>query len=272
MTKNEGWEQSLIKGFRRILLIQLKTTFLIIGVLVALIGISLMSAYGLPQTINIEGKVIACVTDSYLDPNTGNYLPGNASWSLLANLTAGDIVRIVVRQNALWQTGTFEPEDDYGTQGYFLYMSVDLTPVNPQANRTMFLETWRLGYENIPGQSGSSQIFAPYNVSLDERGVIDVSPLLDNNSQFIAMGGKIPFNGTYEVRVHDLYPPRNSTELPSYIGLTHNVTDTVYPNTYFLPLGEGVAVFGGVVFVVGIATGRREVSVKKRKLEKAKAQ
>jgi hypothetical protein len=85
----------------------------------------------------------------------------------------------------------------------------------------------------------------------------------------MAVGGTVRLSGLYNINVFGMYPPRNSTYAPSYLGISHNVNVTDYPNSYFLPLGGGVTVFGGTVSVVGVATGRNQTANRRRKLEKA---
>jgi hypothetical protein len=232
----------------------LKTGLLIVGVLLAIIGISLMSGYGQPQVIT--------------RPMAINYAIN--SWNLSANLTAGERVNVTMLENKFWEQGYFEPEDEEGNSGNFLYVSIGITPVNPPGNQTVFTLLLNYVTYTIPGRGANTRL-VNWEINVTQNGSLDTSSMVDNQGRLLAVGGTVPFSGTYTVNVFGMYPPRNSTYAPSYLGISHKVNVTDYPNSYFLPLGGGVTVFGGTVSVVGVATGRNQTTNRRRKIKKVEA-
>jgi hypothetical protein len=200
---------------------------LVFGLLIALIGIVAMAGYGEART-TIREKSIATTTKS---------------WNLNCTLTAGDNVTFVFREHALWVEGYFEPNDD-GVAVLLVY--VDITPIDPQGNTTEFEVPFAVTDPQTGSGVGIRRLVLWPPITETQKGSIDTSVMLDNKSRYTGAGGTIPFNGTYEARLH-VYPPRNATQPPSFLGFYHNATVTEYPNSYLLPVGGATVAFGGTV-------------------------
>lgn len=201
---------------------------LVLGLLIALIGIVAMAGYGDART-TIQEKSIATTTKS---------------WNLNCTLTAGDNVTFIFREHALWVEGYFDTTDDDPPVAV-LRVYVGITPIDPQGNTTEF----EVQFAVTDPQTGSGvgiRRLVLWNITETQKGSIDTSVMLDNRSRYTGVGGTIPFNGTYEARLL-VFPPRNATQPPSFLGFYHNATVTEYPNSYLLPVGGATAAFGGAV-------------------------
>ena len=206
---------------------------LIFGLIIALIGLVVMAGYGEART-TIREKSIATTTKS---------------WNLNCTLTAGDNVTVTFREHALWIEGYFDTTDADPPVAV-LRVYIDITPIDPQGNTTEF-EVELAVTDPETGFGAGIQRFVAWNITETQKGSIDTSVMLDNKSRYTGAGGTIPFNGTYEARL-DVYPPRNATQPPSFLGFYHNVTVAEYPNSYLLPVGGATVAFGGTVSFLGV--------------------
>jgi len=213
----------------------LKTPILVVGLVIALIGIGIIPYYSETQTIAQEKAI-------HSDTNV---------WSISSYLEGGDNVTVVVRQNALWVDGPFDISDDGVTA--IMYMYIDF--IDPNGNTTTFEVD--LAVTEVQLQ------LINWNMNVLEEGSIDTSSMLDDKGRLTEVGGTIPFNGTYTARVR--VAPGREDQPPSFLGFYHMEMTTKHPNSYLLPTGVAIVVLGGTVSFFGMTRGKRRISRKRRK-------
>jgi hypothetical protein len=146
-----------------------------------------------------------------------------------------------------------------------MYVFIDI--VDPYENTTTFV----VELAAVESGSGLRRLFVWDKYALT-NGTIDWHSMLDDKGRLKAVGGIIPFNGTYTARVS--VGPDRDNEPPSLLGFFHDVmeTKTQYPNSYFLPTGAAMVVIGGTVSFFGLKTGTRPRKVRYRNTHKNRKQ
>jgi hypothetical protein len=222
-----------------------------IGMAIALIGLALLSQYNVGATYVRWHDIVTKGT-------TGT----NDSWTISGNLTAGDIVTFVFLQGSTWSEGPFDVGDD-GVSAT-LWVNVGITPIDPLGNTTTFTVEEHL--KQPSGQGGGATQMVWYNCSVMKEGSIDTSVIgRDNKGRYQEIGGRIPWNGTYQADVV-VYPP--TKDAPSYLAFGHNITETTHPNTSLLPVGGAVIVSGGALLAYGIRGTMNHAPRKRSKIER----
>jgi hypothetical protein len=225
----------------------MKRITLTIGLLVLLLGIAAASQYGRGQT-DIRELSIA-----------NNGLEDKA-WNFTCSLPANEAVKFVYRQAVNWTEGYFDTPDD-GSGMKVLWLYVYIIPVDPPGNLTLWDEELRVVTPPSGMGTGNPTLVA-WSFELLQEGSIDPSPFRDAKGHIWAVGGITPFNGTYLIQVQTM-PSRALP--PSYIGLFHNVTTTIYPNSYLLPTGIVMVTFGGTLSFIGVRSVIQRSPKMKRK-------
>jgi hypothetical protein len=230
---------------------------IVIGLVIALMGVALLSSFGEAVTY-VRPMAIATKGE------TGQ----NDSWTISANLTAGDNVMFEYRDGWNWTQGFFDTPDD-GSETPTLWVFVSFGPVDPPGNATGFAVETRLTTTSA-GEGVSGSRLTIFNISVPQEGSIDTSVIgRDPKGRLHEVGGRIPWDGTYEAVVR-AYPSR--TAAPSFLGLYHNITVTSYPNSSLLPVGGTVIVIGGTLLAYGVRGTINHTGNRRRKIEKKMAQ
>jgi len=215
----------------------LKTPLLVAGLVIALIGIGIIPYHSENQTTT-QNKAI------HYDTNV---------WSISSYLEEGDNVTVIVRENALWIEGPFDIAEDGVTA--VMYMFIDF--IDPNGNITTFEVD--LAILDVYGQ----QRLFNWNMNVLEKGSIDTNSMLDDKGRLTAVGGTIPFSGTYTAYV--TVAPDREDQPPSFLGFYHMEMTTIYPNSYLLPTGIAIIGLGGYVSFFGVITGKHRISRRSQK-------
>jgi hypothetical protein len=237
----------------------MKTKTVIIGLLILVLGIGVLTGYSTARTL-IVPKAIAFEWESSYAGDVSN-----ASWTLTANLTKDDVVTVDYREAANWTVGQFDEADD-NTGMAVLWIFLNITPINPPGNATEFALDSRL-YAPPSSQGEGQERLVWYNATVMANGSIDPSPEISDTGVVFGLGGRIPWDGTYEASLVT-WPDRVSP--PSYLAFFHNVTMTDYPNTYLLPTGAVIVALGGTLSLVGVRSVFQDNShskIKRKKVE-----
>ncbi len=237
----------------------MKAKTLIIGLIVLVLGIGVLSPYSEGRTSSVPHAIAFTWASAYAGDVS------NASWTLSANLTKDDIVTVDYREAANWTEGQFDVADDE-TGMAVLWVFINMTPITPPGNTTQFALDSRL-YEPQTSQGLGQKRLIWYKAEVTANGSIDASPEINDQGIVFGIGGRIPWDGEYEVRLWTI-PTRALP--PTYLAFFHNETMTNYPNSYLLPTGGVIVAFGGTLSFVGARSVIKENSNKRMRKQKAK--
>ena len=233
----------------------MKMKTLATGLIIALIGIGLMSGYNMAST-TVAHPVIAYNTKS---------------WDLNCTLTAGANVTFIFRENALWITHTYafiDSDDDPPVQ--ILPVFIDITPISPAGNTTEWDNDLAIYTPQSAGGVSTPRLIGWHLTKMNVTATpIDTSVLLNKEGNLIGVGGTVLFSGLYRAQLRTGMP---ADEPPSFLGFysMDNVTTTAYPYRYLLPAGGATTVFGGAVLFLGargLAVRRSHIRKQKNRTE-----
>jgi len=229
-----------------------------IGLIIALMGIAVLSQYGVAST-HVREMAIAT------SPPNGETEP-NDSWTISANLTEADTVKYFFQEGYNWTEGRFDIGDDGVSPT--LWVNVGITPVNPTGNTTIFtVELHLVQPSSTNGYSASRLLW--YNNSVLQEGSIDTSVVgRDSKGRYLYVGGRIPWNGTYQADLA-VYPPQEVP--PNYLGFYHNITVTSHPYSDLLPVGGVITASGGALSAFGVRWTMSHSAGKPKKIKKQSA-
>ncbi len=118
-------------------------------------------------------------------------------WEVDTSLTQSDLIEVVVVPGYNWTKGYFDVADD-GTDMAVLWVYINMTSVELQANTTQFIVELRLV---ALSQFQPPSELAIWRISAPIVGSIDVSPFKNAQGGLNAVGGMAVSNGTYNIRV-----------------------------------------------------------------------
>jgi hypothetical protein len=220
---------------------------LVVGLLLALVGVVLASFYNISEETPNETRVTF-----------------TNSWKAEAYLKENQTLLVDILTGTNWVANPFDdpPEEarNEGIQG-IRYCVIDI--VDPSLNKTTFVV--ELGYD------GTKFYTRPWNVTVvDQSEGLDTSlwyylvPGVNRSSYIVYLGaeaaGIAMLNGQYNVTVYGVGPgfPGQNFDPPASITLTIGEVTTRYPYMYLLPAGVGVGAFGVVLCVFGLFKKRKQ--------------
>ena len=176
-------------------------------------------------------------------------------WNISANLTSGDLMRVLLNPAPDWSNGIFDVNPQLPDGIGALYVDINIT--GPDGNLTVF----EITFGRSVMVNDTLHVFFINITSFSGQGAIDASAYyLNYTNSYSEVGGTIDLNGTYTFTVAKPWPERDSP--PASIDIRE--VDTVSEfRSIIIPL----LVIPFTVFIVGIKKSRREFHAHTASLE-----